>query len=196
MLGLPATADQTERVLERAKQQLTKVLIQSDNDLARRIVIDLYLANHKISRIYDEVFAKVFTDIGEQWACGEAGIFEERRSCQICIRILNELSLALPAPDEGAPLAIGCTPPGDQYTLGTTMAELVLRQAGWKSVSLGNNLPFGTMQSSLEKYHPQLFWLSVSHTVDDEKFLEDYQHLNQAACDQGCLCCQRAGTHA
>jgi len=177
VLGLPATAGQTDWVFERAFKQLTAALLQGDHDLTRRIILDLYLANHTLYRICDEVIAKAFFSIGDRWACGDAEVFEERRACQICTSVLHEVGLTLKAPPEYAPLAIGCTPPGDQYTIATTMAELVLREANWRAVSLGSNLPFDTMQSAIQKHKPQIFWLSVSYLCEPGLFVQAYHEL-------------------
>ena len=167
-LGLPPTSGQSGRVVARAKENLTAALINGDDELCRQIAFDLFLANHSVS---------VMREIGVRWACGEAEVYEERRGCEISLRTLHELRSLVPAPHPESPLAIGGAVEGDQYNLGTTMAELVLRGAGWQATSLGDNLPFATLAAAIRKSRPKLFWLSCSHICDSEHFLTSYSSL-------------------
>lgn len=176
-LGLPATSGQSIRVVERARDQLADALLAGDESRCRQIATDLYLAEHSLAVICDDVFAAAFRDIGDRWSCGEAEVYQERRGCEITLRVLHELRALLPAPPDNAPLAIGGAASGDQYSLSTTMAELVLRDAKWNAVSLGDNLPFETIAAAIREHHPKLFWLSCSHISDEEVFLTGYGDL-------------------
>jgi methanogenic corrinoid protein MtbC1 len=176
-LGLPPTSGRTDRVVHRAREQLAEALIAGDDGRCRQVAIDLYLAEHSISVICDDVFAAAFREIGDRWACGEAEVYQERRGCEISLRLLHELRTVLPPPPTGAPLAIGGAASGDQYNLGTTMAELVLHDAKWNAVSLGDNLPFETLSAAIREHRPKLFWLSCSHIADESEFLSGYSEL-------------------
>jgi methanogenic corrinoid protein MtbC1 len=176
-LGLPPTSGQTSRVVDRAREQLTAALLAGDEPRCLQIAIDLYLAEHSISVICDEVFAAVFREIGDRWACGEAEVFQERRGCQISLHVLHELRSLLASPPADAPLAIGGAASGDQYSLGTSMAELVLRDVKWNAISLGDNLPFDSICAAIRQYRPKLFWLSCSHIADKSEFLAGYREL-------------------
>lgn len=178
-LGFPATSGQTARVVDRARDQMVGVLLAGDELRCQQIALDLYLAEHRMSVICDDVFAAAFREIGNQWACGEAEIYQERRGCEISLRTLHELRSLLPLPAENAPLAIGGATSGDQYNLSTTMAELVLRDAGWNAVSLGGNLPFSTMAVAIRNHQPRVFWLSCSYIADEPAFLSAYDDLYQ-----------------
>ena len=176
-LGLPATSGQTARVVHRAREQLTQALLSGDESRCRQVAIDLYLAEHSLSVICDDVFAAAFRDIGELWSCGDAEVYQERRGCEITLRVLHELRALLPTPETNAPLAIGGAVSGDQYNLGTTMAELVLRDAKWNAVSLGDNLPFATLSAAIREQRPKLFWISCSYVDDDGEFVSGFQEL-------------------
>lgn len=176
-LGLPATSGQTLRVVERARENLTEALLAGNEARCRQMVIDLFLAEHNVGAICDEVIAASFVEIGNRWSCGEVEVYQERRGCEIVLQIMRELRALLPPVDEHALLAMGGAPSGDQYSLGTTMAEVVLRDAKWKAVSLGDNLPFCTMDAAIRHHQPRLFWLSCSHIENPAAFLEGYNAL-------------------
>jgi methanogenic corrinoid protein MtbC1 len=176
-LGLPPISGQTARVVDRAREQLTTALLDGDEPRCLQIAIDLYLAEHSISIICDELFAAVFREIGDRWACGDVEVYQERRGCEISLHVLHELRSLLAQPPADAPLAIGGAASGDQYRLGTSMAELVLRDVKWNAISLGDNLPFETISAAIRDHRPKLFWLSCSHMADESEFLAGYREL-------------------
>lgn len=177
VLGLPRHAGRGERTLSNARNDLTAALVAGDEEVCRQIVLSLYLAEHPISSICDKVIADSCHDIGDLWECNDLEVYRERRSVEICSRILTEIRFMLPKPAADAPTAIGATPEGDPYQLANRMGELVLRQAGWKAVSLGSSLPVATLRSAIIETQPALFWLSVSVVPDPQIFLQQYSDL-------------------
>lgn len=177
VLGLPAATGKTTWVIDRAAHQMTEAIVQGDEEQCRQITLDLYLAEHSISTICDLVFAKVFQAIGDQWECGQAEVYQERYGCEIALRVLHELRSLIPNPPADSPLAIGGAVEGDQYNLATSMAELVLRDAKWNAMSLGDNLPFATLGAAIKEYRPRIFWLSCSHIGRQDEFLANYSAL-------------------
>lgn len=160
-----------------AQADLYQALVAGEEGAVRQIHFDLFVAGVPLSRIFDEVVAPAFRQIGQAWACGEAEVYQERRAVEICLAVLRELRLAIGPPPEGAPLAIGGAPPPDPYSLATTMVELVLRQNGFNAQSLGSRLPFPTFRAAIRTMRPSLFWLSVSHIDDESAFLREYQEF-------------------
>ena len=110
-----------------------------DEQRCRRIVFDLYFAGHAAHEICDRVLARAFHAIGDRWECGAAEVYQERRACDLCLRVLGELRAAVPEAKAGAVVALGGAPECDPYTLPTAMAEVVLRHAGWNARSLGRD---------------------------------------------------------
>jgi len=181
VLGLPATCGQGTRVLNRARNQLLDALVAGDEEVCRQVIFDLYLAEHRISIICDAVIGAAFHEIGEKWECGRAEVYQERRACEIGVRVIHELRSVVSTPGEKAPVAIGGTPEGDSYGLATRMVELVLRDIGWNATSLGSYLPFATMEAAIRQVRPRLFWLSVSHIHTAASFLDHYRRLYETA---------------
>ena len=177
LLGLPATVGQSERVIQRTANQFEEALLAGNEPQCQQVLFDLYLANHKISAICDQVIAPVFERIGSLWECGSAEVYQERRGCELTLRAVQELRTILPVAPISAPLAMGGAPEGDQYNLATTLVELVLQDNGWKATSLGDNLPLESMAAAIRVHRPRLFWLSVSHLQDVSSFLPEYEQL-------------------
>lgn len=185
VLGLPATIGQGERVIGRARDQMKSALLDGDELRVRTVGLDLYLAGHSACDICDRVVAWAFHDIGDRWECGEIEVYQERRACEMTLRLLHALREMLPEAPPSAARAIGGTLVGDAYRIPTTMVELVLRETGWRAQSYGIGLPGPTLRAAIEENQPRLFWLSVSHIVDLEDFVIEYQRVYEAAAANG-----------
>lgn len=179
-LGLPASTGRSPRQVARATENLREALLAGDEMRSRQITIDLFLAQCSISSLCDDVFAPVMEQIGEMWACDNADVYQERQACQIVLRILHELIKLVPATPGSMPLAIGASAPGDPYTIGSAMAELVLADAQWRTVQLGDNLPFESLSCAIRDHEPNLFWLACTHLADEEAFVTGYQSLYES----------------
>lgn len=185
ILGLPATSGHSDWTLEQARERFTSALVAGDEEACRRIIIDLYLAQHSLAVICDEVVAAAFRTVGEQWECGHVEVYEERRGCEICVRVVHELRSLLEPPAPQSPVAIGATLDGDPYTLAVAMAELALREAGYYATSLGHMLPFRTLHAAVQRYRPRMLFISVSAIRDPEQFAVEFNALSDAAAEIG-----------
>jgi methanogenic corrinoid protein MtbC1 len=184
VLGLPARTGQGSGVLERSRELFEQHLLLGDEEGCRRIAIELFLAGASIAKIGDELIAGSFHRIGHLWECGDVAVFQERRACEVGKHVLHECRQWLPPVPATAPLAIGGTPSGDQYELSSQLVELVLRENGWRTSCLGCNLPLSTVAHAVGQVHPQLLWLSVSHTDSPEDFASEYRTFVQSLTSQ------------
>ncbi|HTN02445.1 MAG TPA: helix-turn-helix domain-containing protein [Planctomycetaceae bacterium] len=185
LLGLPPRCGQTPRSLTRAAEELLGALLEPNDELARRILFDLYLAGHRLATIFDHVVQPAFQEIGACWVRSEIAPFEERTACEIAQRILHELRLAWNLIDPLQPVALGGTLAGDEYRIPTSMVELVLLECRWRAFSLGTNLPAESYSAAILKHRPALVWLSISTILDPDRFLHDYALVAQATHDAG-----------
>lgn len=183
LLGLPAASGNGERVAERSVKHALAALCKGQEEHIRRIAADLFLAGHSACSICDDVLTPAMHAVGERWANREVCVFQERRACELCLDVIAMLRRMVAPPAEHAPLAIGATMEGDPYALPGAMVELVLREAGWRAESHGTNLPVDTLREAIRSKRPALFWLSVSHVNDAEKFVADYERLYTLAHD-------------
>ncbi len=185
VLGLPSTTGQGQATLERTRAQLRPALEAGDEQQVGRLVFDLYLAGHTACGVCDQVIAPALHDIGARWAHGAIEVYEERRGCEICTRLLYQLEKLLPSVPDSAPRAIGAAIEGDPYTMPTLMAEIALREAGWRADSYGVGLPFATLGAAIRELRPGLFWLSVSTISSVPDFLAGYSNLYETAIECG-----------
>lgn len=181
VLGLPPTTGTGETVQVSAVRKLRAALEAGDEDQVRRLIFNLYLANHSVCDILDRVIAPSIHAIGDAWAHGTIEIYQERRGVEMLLRTLYQLRQSVPSVSADAPYAFGGTPEGDPYSLSTMSIEVVLREAGWRAESFGTNHPIATLCAAIRERRPRLVWLSVSWVPSIEGFLAAYPALYDAA---------------
>ena len=180
-LGLPPLQQRREDMVPGGSdpdQELFRhALAEGDEDECRRVLWKRVRGGEFRSEVAGYLITDAMHGFGQAWDCDQLDAYQERRGCDICIRLINELRGDLPPIAERAPVAIGGTPQGDPYQLPTALVELSLREAGWNAVSLGNNLPTDSFLQAIQDYRPQLVWLSVSAISNLQTFIAEQLRL-------------------
>ena len=185
LIGLPPGMGSTSQSTDGAINEFEKALASGDEMTARRVVLDLYMNNTSVAAICDTVITTAFQKIGDLWHCGSLEVYEERRACETCSRVMHELRRAVGTGKSNGPVAMGGTLDSDPYTLAACMSELVLRDCGWRASSLGNMLPFETLRRALERDRPRLMWLSITSIRDVDRFVASFNVLFDTATSIG-----------
>ncbi len=182
LLGLPpSTTGGQERKLNGERERLAVALEHGDEQVCTEVVLNLYLAGIPMSTICDDVFTPIFESISSRPGPHEITVYQERRACEICHRVLHEVRRAMPELSPSAPIAVGGTLEGDPYTLASSMIEMVLRENGWRACSLGAMLPFLSLRQAVCDMRPKLVWLNVSAIRDQQSFLTELDQLAKVA---------------
>ncbi len=154
-----------------------KALAIGDESACRQILRDRIADNFLSSEAAADLITDAMHGLGEAWDCNELDIYQERRACDISIRLINELRSSLPPLRSDAPVAIGGSPAGDAYQLPTALVELALREVGWNATSLGHDLPLNSFVQASHDFQPKLVWLSVSDIENPSKFIAEQNRL-------------------
>jgi len=179
-IGLPESTSAVEIPVQDASQQLHEHLLRADLHGSRTLIVGQYLAGRSFGQLFDEIIAPAFAKIGDKWECGDIEVYHERRACEICLTVLREMRDLVPEADSSAPLAIGGAPENDPYEMPSIMVDLVLKQKGWRTVTLGSRIPMQSFTHAVGEFKPNLVWFSVSHLENAERFLAEYQSFNQS----------------
>ncbi len=180
-ISLPEGVGRKVDSVERSKSEMLAALVAGDELKGRRIILDLFISGESVASIADQVISPLFQQVGNLWECGKVQVYEERRACELCLRLIHELRRAIGDGPASGPLAIGGTLDGDPYTLASSLAELVLRENGWRATSLGNMLPFETIRRAVMDHRPELLWISVSSIRDEDRFATEFNLLSDVA---------------
>jgi MerR family transcriptional regulator, light-induced transcriptional regulator len=186
-IGLPAESGRRPTSSDSDLQDFLRFLLSGDEPSARRIVMDAFLNGFSAAKIFDAIIVPAFIEIGNLWHCGTLEVYQERRACETCSRVVHELRRAVGSGPTDGPVAIGGTLDGDPYSIASSMSEVVLRECGWRALSLGNMLPFNTLLKAVENDRPRLMWLSVTSIRSPEQFAANLNVLFDTATSFGCV---------
>lgn len=108
----------------------------------------------------DEI-ASAIAEIGRQWEAGTCRIFEEHAATEALRRAAAACLGEMPARD-GVPRAALLTVYGERHTLGLALAELVLAEAGWRPLWIGEGPPADELEDVVGKFKPEMVVVSAS----------------------------------
>ena len=165
---------------EIASSALREALIQGREAEIRAIIRRNYDSGVAVEILADRVIAPAMAKLGHDWETKRIDVWQEHRGTQMCAAALYDLKEELEARAErNRPLAIGGSPEGDPYFLGSLLAQVVLLDAGWEAINLGPNTPLPSLTKALRELRPRLLWLSVSYLEDRAAFIDAYQDLTE-----------------
>lgn len=133
------------------------------------------------ARVADQI-GLLLHELGERWRRGSITISEEHIVSERLRRAVARIAEALPvSPD--APACLLATAEGDPHTGGLWLAELTLREAGWRTLWAGSPLPTKELVAAVRRWHPRLTAVSAS-SVCEASALAKVRTAVAAACRQ------------
>jgi MerR family transcriptional regulator, light-induced transcriptional regulator len=162
---------------------LIKDLKDCNDSRVRALIYDLYLSGTSCSDLFDQLIKPAVRAVKMSFASGESDDFQERRSLQICQRLLFGFEQYFNPPEQDAPHALLGTLSSDQNTLEIQMLEICLRAKGMRTEFLGSQLNTVSYQRALKMLKPQVLALGFSvlseHSLAELHVLEKFCYENQ-----------------
>ena len=112
------------------------------------------------TRTGDEV-ASAIAEIGRRWEAGACQIFEEHAATEALRRAAAACVSEMRYPID-APCAALFTIENERHTLGLALAELVVVEAGWRPLWIGEGPPLDELGDLVAKFKPDAFVVSAS----------------------------------
>lgn len=166
-------------------QSLLGSLMRGDEAAAQRILAQAYNSGWKAARLGDDLIRPVMEQIGHEWERAGLDVYQEHRISRILESALIGLIRTIPPAGPDAPVAMGCSPSGDHYTLSGLLCELALREQGWHVINLGSNLPLSSLGRAVLRHRPRLVWLSISNLTDQASFVDEYRLFHESVSGSG-----------
>ena len=123
------------------------------------------------------VLVDVLRQIGHAWQSGELTPAREHMVSAIIPGVLAWIEDRLPEPAADAPLAVFATPAGTRHDIGARLAELVAREAGWRTLFLGPDLPAGEIVRAARENGAALIGISLVYAPDDVAVAAELERL-------------------
>jgi excisionase family DNA binding protein len=105
-------------------------------------------------------------ELGLRWRAGTLSIGEEHLASERLARALARVAESLPIPTP-APVALLTCAEGDDHTIGLSLVELVLREAGWSTRWAGRKIPLAEIDRLLGQGQVGLLAVSASEASGD-----------------------------
>lgn len=184
VLGLPSLAPARSMKVRGSSHPVSEsfreALARGDESVCRQLLHQLIDEGATRSEAAEQLITDAMHGVGDAWQCHELDVYQERRGCDIAMRLIYELRSSLPDPDPNAPVAIGGAPEGDPYQLPTALVELSLREVNWNAINLGFNLPLDSFLQAAHDYEPQLVWMSISSVQEPDLFVAAQNRLAES----------------
>lgn len=113
-----------------------------------------------------DLIGEALHDLGERWLCGEVSVVDEHLASERLMRALARCGEDLPT-SPGAPTAMLAAATGEEHTLGLALAEVVLREAGFKVEWIGRHTPGEYLAAHLRRHQTALVGLTASQCLQD-----------------------------
>jgi len=128
-----------------------------------------------------DAIAPTVHEIGELWARGTITVLQEHVASERLARGLARASESLPWAAD-ARVALLVTAEGEEHTLGLSLAEVVLREAGWNVSWGGRRTPIDEVRAFSKGRQLDLLAVSASVVSSDAAFLSRQAEALAAVC--------------
>ncbi len=165
-------ASQRPAKLTGSVANLVDVLLTGQTRAIKDALLVARLSAGSWAETADEI-ASAIAELGRQWEGGLCNIFQEHGASE-GLRRATAMLVDDVAPAPGAPRAVLFTVAGERHTLGLSLAELVLAEAGWCTYWLGEGPPQEEFDILIEKQRPVMLVVSASPAIPT-KMVANYQ---------------------
>ncbi len=132
-----------------------------------------------------ELIGVVLIELGRRWEQGTITVLEEHLASERLARVLARAADAIPVPS-GAPKALLSSVTGDEHTLGLQLAELCLRERGWRAQWAGRSVPSTELEAHVRQGECEMLALSAAVVCQDREQLAGLvRSLGRAAEESG-----------
>jgi MerR family transcriptional regulator, light-induced transcriptional regulator len=158
------TAPREQLVVRSWEVQCERLLtaLLAGEELDARAVADRLIEGHVATiDICEKLVAPCLAEIGDRWHRGEVSVAEEHRATAICTRILARAANHPRGRPRGTAVVLAA--PGDDHSLPSAMAALVLRDDRWRVHHLGSNVPTDDLVALAHNVKADLVVLSKTY---------------------------------
>lgn len=147
-------------------------LLEGDRRRASRLILDAVEQGESVPDLYLQVLLAAQQELGRMWLANEINVAEEHFASQTTKMVMAQLlSRAVPQPPNGKTVLTAAVA-GNQHDIGLQAVADFFEMAGWRAVSLGANVPIGSLVQAVECFNVDLVALSASLSTQLEAVKE------------------------
>jgi MerR family transcriptional regulator, light-induced transcriptional regulator len=182
-------AEEIERLRGRLSSEADALTRWTDRLLADRdhaLTAALLLEHERRGAWYAvaDALGPVLDELGRRWQGGEVRVLEEHDASQRLTRALARCAESLVGRRD-APRIVLATAEGDEHTLGLSLAELCVRDRGWRAIWGGRATPCSELVRTVEAGEVEVVALSASIVSDAAALAREVELLAPACTARG-----------
>jgi excisionase family DNA binding protein len=130
-----------------------------------------------------EMLGEALAEIGSRWRDGTVTIVQEHLASERLSRALARIGDALPVAP-GAPRCMLACAEGDRHSLGLSLVEVALREAGWATLWAGQDTPAADLAEVARHRQAEMIAVSASAASTEPGALRRQATVLGAACQE------------
>lgn len=158
-------------VLERA--------ITCDLAAVKTVLNGLYMVNHELAVVYDDLLTPVLHQIGTLWENGKLSVSEEHLASQTIRDGIIQFQDIVVKPEPNYKKAYVLTLSDELHDIPAKMVQHVLEARGYQVLFSGQKTPVGETTKVFESYHPNRVYLSSVYVEKVAQARSEFQELRE-----------------
>jgi len=141
-------------------------LLVDRNEKAEQLLKELFVTQHSVVSILDNVLTPTLAHIGTEWRQQHISIYEEHRMSLIIrqhLLLLDQIVFSKPI-SPSAPMAILACVEGDHHELTLYILSVLLKAFGYKPIILGINVPYRELERACITLKPKIIGISKTYS--------------------------------
>jgi len=150
---------------------------ECDQAAVKTVLNGLYMVNHDLAGIYDDLLAPVLHQIGALWAAGKLSVSEEHLASQTIRDGIIQLQDIVIRDEQTAGKAFVLTLSDELHDIPSKMVQHILEARGYQVLYSGQKTPAGETQEVFKSFHPDRVYLSTVYVEDESAARVEFQEL-------------------
>jgi methanogenic corrinoid protein MtbC1 len=147
-------------------------LLRGDEIEAEVAIREALEARLSTAEIDDEIIAPALWFVGELWQRGQISVADEHIATEISIRVLAlQREVQRVARARGDHRVMLAAPAGELHVVALRMIANLLREAGYRVVMLGPDVPARDLAAAARRHEPDVICLSATMPGGDDRAL-------------------------
>jgi methanogenic corrinoid protein MtbC1 len=146
----------------RLASQYLMMLLEGDRRKASCLIIEALDRGHDVRELYTQVLMPAQEELGRMWIENEINVAEEHFTSQTTRNVMAQLLPRAEFQPANGKTMLAASVAGNQHDIGLQVVADFFELDGWRSISLGANVPARDLVQAVECFRADLLGISVS----------------------------------
>lgn len=139
-----------------------EALLEGDRQRAIDLIVERVDSGARVHEVVMNVLAPAQHELGRMWHAGDLGVAEEHFSTGVTQAVMSILSQKIDRAEPNGKTALLATAQGDTHDMGLRVLDLLLQEAGWRTILLGADTPAREVSEGISVFGADVMIISAS----------------------------------